>query len=151
MITILGSLIGFLTSHTGEFFRIWQDKNDKKHALEVLNKQIELEGVKHSHALETSQINAQAAETQALYQHASQPAAKWVESLRASVRPILTYSFFILFATVKIATLVLLIREGASFFNGLTYLWDEGTQGLFASIMVFWFGHRALMKNRKDK
>ena len=46
----------------------------------------------------------------ALYQHDSQPAGyKWVEALRASVRPILTYAFFMLFAAVKIAGLYTMV------------------------------------------
>ncbi len=149
MITILGSLIGFLTSHSGEMLRIWKDRNDKRHSVEVLEKQIELETIKNSQDIKLSELNAQSVETKAIYSHASLPASKWVDSLRSSVRPIVTYAFFILFVVVKVATLIVLMKNGANFFNGLVYLWDEGTQALFASVMVFWFGHRAIMKNRE--
>lgn len=150
MLTILGSLIGFLTSHAGEVMRLWQDKNHKKHALDLLDKQIELQSLKHEQKVVVAQINTQAEETKALYKHASLPSqSKWIDALRASVRPVITYSFFLLFVVIKISTLVVLMRKGSDFFSGIMYLWDAETKALFATVIVFWFGHRALLKNRE--
>jgi len=53
------------------------------------------------------------AESKALYAHASQSSGvKWMEALRASVRSVITYAFFILFATVKTAALFKLLDHG---------------------------------------
>ncbi|WP_244427054.1 hypothetical protein [Bartonella rattaustraliani] len=73
---------------------------------------------------------------------------KWVEALGASVRPIITYAFFILFATVKTVVLLRIMNEGYDFTTGLITVWDGETQALFAAVMSFWFGQRALAKMR---
>ena len=80
---------------------------------------------------------------------ASQPSGvKWVEALRASVRPIITYAFFFLFATLKTAVLFKLLDQGVGITDGLIAVWDGETQALFAAVMSFWFGQRVLAKFR---
>nr|VFK48440.1 MAG: hypothetical protein BECKTC1821D_GA0114238_106110 [Candidatus Kentron sp. TC] len=94
-------------------------------------------------------MQADVVESKALYAHASQPSGvKRVEALRASVRPIITYAFFILFATVKTAALFKLLDQGVDLTSGLIAVWDVETQALFAAVMSFWFGQRALAKYR---
>lgn len=73
-------------------------------------------------------------------------------TLRAGVRPLITYGFFILFVFLKVVGMnhgyyvdhtpaVLL----------LPILWDEGTQALFAAVLAFWFGSRAIEKQQEAK
>jgi len=42
MLTLLGSLIGFLSSFAPSLIKLWQDKQDKQHELKLLEKQAEL-------------------------------------------------------------------------------------------------------------
>ena len=73
-------------------------------------------------------------------------------TLRAGVRPLITYGLFALFAFIKLKgmfqgyyvdhTPALLL---------LPVLWDEGTQSLFAAVLAFWFGSRALEKQQGIK
>lgn len=101
--------------------------------------------------LKKYRCKADVAESKALYSHASQSSGvKWVEALRASVRPIITYAFFILFATVKTAALFKLLDQGVDVTSGLIAVWDAETQALFAAVMSFWFGQRALAKFRSN-
>ena len=73
----------------------------------------------------------------------------WVDGLRASVRPVITYAFFLLFTTVKVSALyVLVVDQGIEFVVALPQIWDPETQALFAAVMSFWFGQRALAKAR---
>ena len=56
----------------------------------------------HTQRLEEIQVQADVAESKALYAHADQPSGvKLVEALRASVHPVIAYALFILFATVN--------------------------------------------------
>ena len=65
------------------------------------------------------------------------------------VRPVITYAFFLLFTTVKTAALYVLVSEkGLSVIQALPQIWDPETQALFAAVMSFWFGQRALAKAR---
>ena len=74
-----------------------------------------------------------------------------VDGLRASVRPLITYVFFLLFTTVKISALTVLVYEqGMTLIEALPQIWDPETQALFAAVMSFWFCQRALAKLRNQ-
>jgi hypothetical protein len=150
MLTLLGSLLGFLGSAFPQILKLFQEAHDRRHELAILNLQMEQQRQGHQQRLEEIQRDGDIKQSLALYQHDSQPAGyKWVEALRASVRPVLTYAFFLLFAAVKIAALTALLAEQhISLTDALPILWDAETQALFAAIMTFWFGQRA-MGNRK--
>jgi hypothetical protein len=151
MFTLLGSLLGFISSAFPDFLNIWQDRSDKKHELEILDRQMESQKQGHNQRLEEILVQADISESQALYKHTSQPSGvRWVEALRASVRPIVTYAFFLLFATVKTAALFKLLDQGVGITDGLVAVWDIETQALFAAVMSFWFGQRALSKFRAN-
>ncbi len=153
MLTLLGSLLGFISSAFPDLLKIWQDKQDRKHELEILDRQMEQMRLDHSQRLEEIAVNADINESLALLKHDSQPSGvRWVDGLRASVRPVITYAFFLLFTTVKVSTLYVLMAEnGLTFVVALPQVWDPETQALFAAVMSFWFGQRALAKARGGK
>ena len=146
MLTLLGSLLGFLGSAFPQILKLFQEAHDRRHELAILNLQMEQQRQGHQQRLEEIKSDGEIKQSLALYQHDSQPAGyKWVEALRASVRPILTYAFFLLFAAVKIAGLYTMVSfDGMSLAVALPLIWDAETQALFAAIMTFWFGQRAL-------
>ena len=150
MLTLLGSLLGFISSAFPDLLRLWQDHQDRKHELAILDRQMEQMRLGHSQRLEEIAVEADIAESKALYRHDSQPSGvKWVDGLRASVRPVITYAFFLLFTAVKLCALyVLMADEGLAFTIALPRIWDPETQALFAAVMSFWFGQRALAKAR---
>ena len=77
---------------------------------------------------------------------------KWVDGLRSSVRPVITYAFFLLFAAVKGSGLYLLIAvEGLVLADALPRIWDDETAALFAAVLSFWFGARSLAKAREGR
>jgi hypothetical protein len=148
MLTLLGSLLGFLGSAFPQILKLFQEAHDRRHELAILNLQMEQQRQGHQQRLEEIQRDGDIKQSLALYQHDSQPAGyKWVEALRASVRPVLTYAFFLLFAVVKIAGLYTMVGfDGMSLAVALPLIWDAETQALFAAIMTFWFGQRAMGK-----
>ena len=151
MLTLLGSLLGFISSTFPDLLKLWQDKQDRQHELLILDRQMEQMRLGHSQRLEEIAVEADIAESKALYQHDSQPSGvRWVDGLRASVRPVITYAFFLLFTTVKTCALyVLVVDQGMDFAIALPQVWDAETQALFAAVMSFWFGQRALQKARR--
>ena len=148
MLTLLGSLLGFLGSAFPQILKLFQEAHDRRHELAILNLQMEQQRQGHQQRLEEIKSDGEIKQSLALYQHDSQPAGyKWVEALRASVRPVLTYAFFLLFAAVKIAGLYTMVSfDGMSLAVALQLIWDAETQALFAAIMTFWFGQRAMGK-----
>ena len=150
MLTLLGSLLGFISSAFPDLLKLWQDHQDRKHELAIMDRQMEQMRPGHSQRLEEIAVEADIAESKSIYRHDSRPSGiKWVDGLRASVRPVITYAFFLLFTTVKTAALYVLVSEqGLSVIQALPQIWDPETQALFAAVMSFWFGQRALAKAR---
>lgn len=171
MLTLISTIVSFLAGGIPKFLDFLQDRSDKKQEIELLGIQIrrELELRKlgfdaeakleeiRSAQLEIdaasreiqSRIGAQSDEMKAIYNHdviIGKGASQWVINLRASVRPVITYGFFILLALIDIGIFFYGISIGASFIDIASQLWDENTQALFASVIAFHFGGRAFGK-----
>lgn len=151
MLTLLGSLLGFVSSLVPELLALWRDKQDRKHELAILNRQLIHMRLGHQQRLEAIGIEADTQEQIALLAHDQRLAGShWINTLRGSVRPLITYAFFGLFALVKISLLVQLLQQPeATWSRVLPMLWDSETQALFAAVMSFWFGSRSLNKARQ--
>jgi len=148
-----------------------KDRSDKKQEIELLGMQIQRElelrklGFDAEAKLEEirsaqlemdiasreiqARIGAQSDEMKAIYTHDAaigECASQWVINLRASVRPVVTYGFFILLVLIDIGIFFYGVAAGASFIDVAAQLWDENTQALFASVIAFHFGGRAFGK-----
>ena len=73
----------------------------------------------------------------------------WISALQRSVRPVITYAFFGLFCTIEIVLLMEALDKGTDFSEAINLLWDDETKAIFAAIISFWFGSRAIEKSRK--
>lgn len=152
MLTLLGSLLGFVSSALPEFLKLFTASADRKHELAVMDRQMEMQKAGHLQRLEEINVSADIAESAALYKSAGPVGVAWVDALAGSVRPVITYAFFALFAAVKGAALMLLIADGGmTAAEALPRVWDEETAALFAAVMSFWFGARALAKARAGR
>ena len=152
MITILGSLIGFAGSALPKVFDMVDDWQDRKHELAMMDRQIEGSKLSHTQKIEALNIEADISESKALYQHdRSMKSTGFMAGLSASVRPVITYLFFTLFAVIKRTALYgLIYTDGIVWELAIQTLWDEETQGIFAAIISFWFGSRALQRSRSS-
>ena len=149
MLTLIGSLLGFVSSLFPDLLKLFRERQDRKHELAILDRQMEMMRSGHQQRLEEIQVQADIAESQALYKSAVPTGVKWVDALAGTVRPVITYAFFALFAAVKGSALYVLIAvEGMLLAQALPQIWDPETQALFAAVMSFWFGPRALQKAR---
>ncbi len=152
MLTLLGSLLGFVTSAFPDLLGLFRDRQDRQHELAILDRQLEQMKRGHQQRLEEIEVQADIAESKALYRHDKPVGVAWVDALRASVRPVVTYAFFLLFAGVKGSALYVLIAvEGLVLADALPRIWDPETQALFAATLSFWFGNRALSKLRQGR
>ena len=144
MITLLGSLLGFGTSFLPEVLNYFKTNQEHKHNMEMMTRRSELQ-------LEVMDKQAEIKETEGLYKHDSMDAGGFINALRGSVRPVITYVFFGLFVAIKVTALIALMNSGNDLGRSLSLIWDENTSGLFAAIMSFWFGGRSISKYMKVK
>lgn len=146
MLALLGSLLGFGTSFLPKVMDFFQDKQDKKHELDMQDKilasQLQLGSQKLQMIESEGDIDALKA---ALGEHKStvSKASQWVINLSASVRPVMTYALWMEFMVLTVAV-----------FNGwvtqeeYTMVWNNEIQAVWAAVVSFWFGQRSF---RKDK
>jgi Holin of 3TMs, for gene-transfer release len=166
MITLWAALLGFLGSLLPEVSKQFQDRSDKKHELEILKIQISEEGRKSSDRLAEIGITADVEETKAIYQTYNS-GVRFIDGFNASVRPVLAYAFFLLYASIKILTIYSLIKAGIPLVEvyspidtsagALPWLqqttvkvnvsiWDTEDKAIFAAILSFYFGKRGFEK-----
>ena len=138
MITLLGALLGFAGSVFPDLLKLLQEHQDRKHELHILHLQLEQQRQGHTQRLE--EINAQAdiAESRALYR-TWRSDIRWVDALNGTVRPVLAYAFFGLYVYVKVVQAI----------HTPWMLWGAEDQAIFAGIISFYFGQRAMSKVRK--
>ena len=140
MLTLLGSVLGFGTSFLPKVMDYFQDKADKKHELEVMTRQAEIN-------LDRTAIDANIREVETIHEHdAAIDGGGFVNGLRASVRPVITYIFMALFVGVELATYYLLIQQGVAPGDALVAAWSDQVMAMWASILAFWFGGRQFRK-----
>ena len=149
MITLLGSLLGFISSTFPSIVKLWQDASDKKQELAILQLQIQQQAAGAQQQLQ--EINAQAdiAESAEIYKTYT-TGISWVDALNGTVRPVIAYAFFILYALVKLLSYAAVANSSSVPFVVLhDTLWTEDDGAIFAGIISFYFGQRAMSKLRK--
>tara|TARA_R100000655_G_scaffold51287_2_gene88941 strand:- start:263 stop:724 length:462 start_codon:yes stop_codon:yes gene_type:complete len=151
MITLLGSLLGFGTSFLPEVLNYFKAGQEHKHKLEIMRVEMDMMSKRSELKLQLLDKEADIKETEGLYKHDSVDAGGFINALRGSVRPIITYCFFGLFVAIKVTALLALMDTGHDLGRSLSLIWDDATAGLFAAIMSFWFGNRAVSKYMKLK
>lgn len=156
MIAFLSALLGFASSMLPEFFKQAQDKRDKEHELALLERQAAIEATRASADLEKTielALGAQATAVQESYRAEVQAnQGGWVAAYSATVRPTITYAFFLLYALVKLSQFWLLMHPSLPWQNAqtiaqaLTAIWTEEDVALFSAVVAFWFGDRMIRK-----
>ena len=72
----------------------------------------------------------------------------WVDALNASVRPVLTYWWMLLFTIYKVATIVAACLAWTTLDDFIANLWTVQDAGILAMIPGFWFVDRAIRKQQ---
>ena len=153
MLSLLGSLLGFGSSFLPSILGFFEKK--QQHKQELLMLEARAKYASQLSKLKLQELDAQAdiEEAKGIYAHAEQLAkaneSKFISALQASVRPVITYAFFSLFAFVKGAYVTIAVRGGEDLLEAILTAWDEESMALFAAVMAFWFGNRAISKWRK--
>lgn len=137
MVTLLGSLLGFLGALFPELMKLWRERMDKVHELAILDRQMELQKAGHDQRMEAIGAWADIAEMKEVYAHYTTH-IPWVDALNGTVRPVLAYAFFLLYAYVKWQQAV----------HTPWQIWQEDDRAIFAGIISFYFGQRAMQKYR---
>jgi hypothetical protein len=149
MIALLSPLFGLIVSIVPEIVKIWGRKQDLAHEVELIK--LQMDAAKQNVELNVLEAEALASarEGDSLRTHDSElDGGPFINALRASIRPVVTYLFFIFFLTVKGSIAYVLLKSGTPTTEIIQNLWDQDTWALFGSIMGFHFGSRTIEKFR---
>jgi len=142
MVTILGSLVGFLSALFPDIFKLLRDKSDRQHELALAELQMQLQAQGRSERLEEIALQTDAAMAKAAYQ-TYHSGIGWVDALNGTVRPVLAYGFFMLYVAVKWMQYQMLTLPWQ---DAVGALWQPEDQAVFSAIISFYFGQRAMRK-----
>jgi hypothetical protein len=125
----------------------FQDKQDKKHELQLMDKQLEQQIQIGNQKLDMVHVEADIRETEALLKSQTaltKSSSQWITDLAASVRPFITYLLF-----VEFMALTLLLAGGYIDNAMYSLIWSDEVVGVWAAVISFWFGSRTF--NRKSQ
>ncbi len=148
MFTLLGALLGFLGSAFPECLRFFREREDRSHELAVLQLQLQQQAQSSTAHLEEIRTTNALQEMQALYQ-TWHTGVSWVDALNGTVRPVIAYAFFLLYALLKMLSYTCLDTSHMPYALVYTTLWTEEDGAIFAGIISFYFGQRAMSKLRR--
>jgi hypothetical protein len=147
MIALLGSLIGFGSSFLPEILNFFKANQQQKHRMSMMRLETELAQQRAEMKLVELDKRADIEETKGLYEHdKSIDAGGFINALRGSVRPVITYAFFGLFVATKVVIMVKVSQSGGEWTEAVSLMWDQETAGLMSAVLAFWFGNRAISK-----
>lgn len=144
MITLFASIAGFISSIIPELIKYFKDVNDKKHELNIFDRQIHYNETSSNKTLEEIHISRDMMEHASLYS-TYKSEIKWVDALNGSVRPVLAYSFFGMYIWVKYLQYKA-ISASAHVIEYLDVIWNVNDQAIFAGIISFYYGQRTFKK-----
>ena len=151
MISLLGSLLGFGTSIIPEVIGYFKQKQANEQELAMLEAKAKFADQMAKLKIQELDAKAEIEETKGLYEHdKSIDAGGFINGLRGSVRPVLTYLFVLAYLSTKAAMIYAMIAvQNLDWTIAIDMAWREETDGvIFSAIISFWFGNRAMSKAR---
>lgn len=153
MLTILSAIVGFIGGFVPELLKLWNKKEDNKHELAVLDKQIEAQKLLHTQKIEEINTEADIKESIALYESSKieTTGVKWADAFLAvyngTVRPTITYGFVGMYMLVK-GTMVYtyLIEQKMPTIQVAQNVWTEFDNSTLMLVLGYWFGQRMAAK-----
>jgi hypothetical protein len=147
MLALLSPLFGILGSLLPSIVRIFERKQEIKYEIELTKIKIDAAERQADLNFNVEVVKADAQSRQSALDHdKSLDGGKFINALRASIRPVITYTFFFVFLAIKIAAACVMLSTGQSVPAMLDAVWDVETMSLFSTIIAFWFGSRMMEK-----
>ena len=147
MLALLMPFLGIIGGLLPSIVRIFELKQERSYEIELTK--IRLDAAERAASLQYNieMVKADSVERQSILDHDKSLDGGWfVNALRASVRPVITYVFFFVFLAVKISAAYVMLSTGQSVPQMLQAVWDPDTMALFSTIIAFWFGSRVMEK-----
>lgn len=151
ILTVISTLLGLLTSTVPSLINYFTRKRELEYDIELTK--LKVEAAKNGLELnrDITDIKAVVEEGNNIRDNDSKlDGGSFVNSLRASVRPVITYTLFAMFIGVKLCVAIIILVSGsvsvANMKLALDAILDENTMAIISTILGYYFGARALEK-----
>lgn len=153
--TLLGSLFGGIFRLIPEAFKFFDRKDERKHELAMLDKNLEADRLTAEHGEKIAAIEAGkvlgSAELTGLIEATKAQAARtgigWVDAINSLMRPLITFWWVIALNTAALAAqFIVLLNGGSEWYMAILKLWGPDEKAIVASVVSFWFIDRALRR-----
>ena len=153
--TLFGTLLGGVFRMAPEVLKWLDRKDERKHELAMLDKQIDADRLKLEAGQKLADTQAEEritlADLQAMIEatkaQAVQTGVKWVDALSSLMRPTITFWWVIvLYTGALVAQFLVLVQQGDSGVQAILHLWGPDERAIVASIVAFWFVDRSMRK-----
>ena len=145
LLALLSPLLGALVNWVPSVLNMFAKAQDHKHEIALTKLKLDASVQAAQLGIDLEEAKADAVEGQSLRDHDSKlDGGSFINALRASIRPVITYVFFFLFVIIKISAATVMMYSGDSIPVMLAAVWDQETIALFGAIMGFWFGSRTI-------
>lgn len=152
MLTVFSSLIGMILGFVPSVIKVYEKNQDNKYNLELTKLRIDAATKNIQLEKDTALIKTNSDTQQAALEHDSDiDTSSWIGIFRASVRPVITYFFFFAFIGSKGLIMVVMLNRNIDTSIILNTVWDDVSLSIFATIISFWFGNRAMEKISNSK
>ena len=150
MLTILGSLLGFTTSIVPEILGYFRQNQANEQELKMLEAKAKYASALSELKLKELDVQADIGEAQNIYKHdQGLDAGKFINALRGSVRPVISYLFVLTYIGIKIALIyAMIVDQKIDWTAAVQQAWGQTDAIIFSTIISFWFGNRAMSKAR---
>jgi len=150
-ITLITTVLGILSSFIPNLIRLVERKREFQHEIELTKLQIEAAKSNLNISKEIAHIKAVVDEGKSVRHHDLElSGGEFIDKLRASVRPVITYSLFGIFVGVKFAVAFIILMTGQLNIENmklaLDAIFDDNTMAITSTVIGYYFGARALEK-----
>ena len=146
MTTLASAGLGLFGSALPELMSYFQKKADRDHELRMI--QLETSSAEARALIrERAQTReAESAELAAMYKNAdTSKSYRWIDAIYKATRPGITWLVILQWCLVNVAEMVWLIQNQGTW-TAVTEAWSEYDQAIMTAVIMFWFGHRAMMR-----
>lgn len=147
MFTLLAPFLGILGSLLPSLIDIFKRSQEVKYEIALTKLQLDVAMQNAQINLDVEEAKADVADAESVRSYDNNvDGGPRINALKASIRPVITYSFFALFVLIKLTQLAIALNTGAGAEAAMIAVWDQDTVALFGTIIGFWFGNRSLAK-----
>lgn len=149
--TLLGTLFGGLFRFAPEVLKFFERRDDRRHELAMLDKQMEADRLRGQLAAQQAEAALGVEELRAIIEatraQSVQSGIGWVDAINSLMRPLITFWWVIVLYTVYlICGYASLLQSGVSGLDAALAVFGNEEKAIVASIISFWFVDRSLRR-----